>query len=185
MRRIRLRSLVAQIHRHGTGARLLSAGMVDAGFASLATFSIGVYAARELSASALGVYAFLFAAFIMTAVIPEQLVFRPLEIQALEFERVRRLWLLKSSVRMALGPCLVAAIALGAATLLAPKSGSEPLLGMMASVAVLTILSPIQDHIRRTLHLSGVSWRAASVSMCQFAATVGTLYFESVSSLSI
>ena len=76
---------------------------------------------------------------------------------------------------MALGPCLVAAIALGAATLLAPKSGSEPLLGMMASVAVLTILSPIQDHIRRTLHLSGVSWRAASVSMCQFAATVGTL----------
>jgi O-antigen/teichoic acid export membrane protein len=175
MRQTTLRWLADRIRRHGTGARLLSAGMVDAGFASLATFSIGVYAARELSASALGIYAFFFAAFIMTAVIPEQLVFRPLEIQALGFERSRRLWLLKSSVRMALGPCVAAAMALGAATLLAPRSAGSTLWGMMASAAVLTVLSPIQDHIRRTLHLSGVSWRAASVSMCQFAATVGAI----------
>jgi hypothetical protein len=46
---------------------------------------------------------------------------------------------------------------------------------LVATGAVTTILSPLQDHMRRLLHIADMSWRAAATSGVQFVAVVASL----------
>jgi hypothetical protein len=73
--------------------RLLPAGLLDAGLASLASFVVGVYAARFLPASELGAYALFFTAFLLAAVVPAQLILTPAEIAAVGVARGERVGL--------------------------------------------------------------------------------------------
>ncbi len=163
--------------RHpGRGHELLSAipgGMVDAGFASLATFAMGFYASTRFEAELLGVYALFFTAFLAAAVIPNQGLFVPAEVIALRFEGMSRLWVVPQAVRAAVLPSAATASLVLLAVVVAP--GSTPaatLTGFAVTALVATAISPVQDHVRRSLHIAGVSWRAALVSTVQFAGVI-------------
>jgi ABC-type glycerol-3-phosphate transport system permease component len=80
----------------------LSAGLLDAGLASLATLAVGVYAARSLSAAELGTYALFFSAFTVAAVLPTQLLLVPAEVATLLEGPHERLRVLRSGWRLGL-----------------------------------------------------------------------------------
>lgn len=151
--------------------RAIPAGLADAGLASLATFVVGLYAAGQLEPAVLGVYALHFSAFTLAAVVPGQLLLVPAEVAALRLAHSRRLSILPRSV----GKAAPLAVAAGAAVLLTrvlTPSGIDPVIvtGIGAGAAVSATLSPLQDHVRKMLHLSGRSWGAAAVSLLQLLA---------------
>jgi O-antigen/teichoic acid export membrane protein len=153
--------------------------MMDAAFASLAMFSVGIYATRVFDAATLGIYAIVFTAFLFASVLPTQLILVPSEIAALQQPRGSRLGLLSRSIAMVSPLSLVAAAIVPVMAVLIPAevpTSTVVALGSTASVA--TLVSPIQDHVRRLLHLSGRSWKAAVVSVAQFVfvlAALGTM----------
>jgi O-antigen/teichoic acid export membrane protein len=156
--------------------RALPAGLLDAALASLASFIVTFYAARSLPAAGLGIYALFFNAFIMAAVVPTQLLFSPAEIGSLPYRGRHRLGLLDQSLRSGL-LLTVGAAALGTLAAVAGSAGAPGALVVpLASTCVLcTAVSPVQDHVRRLLHLAGVSWRAAAMSVVQLTTVVGCL----------
>ena len=154
----------------------IPAGIADAAFASLASLAAGVYAARYLEASDLGVYSLFFSAFVMATLLPRQLVFLPSEVRALRSPGQQRLNIVAQSLRIGIGPALVAsAIAAGAATLAATNSQATLVRPLALTMAGAAAISPLQAHVRRVLHLAGMSWRAAMVSIIQFGAVGGAI----------
>jgi O-antigen/teichoic acid export membrane protein len=153
--------------------RIVPAGLIDVGCASLATFGVGLYAVRVFPPATLGVYSLFLAAFLAAAIVPAELLFVPAEIAALPYRGARRLRLLAQSLRIAWLPALLAAI-LASCLATAGAIGAAP--GAVESLAwtaaICTFLSPLQDHVRRLMHLAGRSWRAAAISVIQLA-TVG------------
>jgi O-antigen/teichoic acid export membrane protein len=156
-----------------TSKRLvLPAGLLDAGFASLTTFAVGVYAARVLPPAQFGAYALFLSAFLLAAVVPAQLILNPAQNFSVARPPVERLCLLSQTWRLGLLPAFCAAVAATTAASLiteAPAAVRWPLALTMACCAT---ASPLQDHVRRCLHLGGVSWRAAAVSLVQFLSVV-------------
>jgi O-antigen/teichoic acid export membrane protein len=155
--------------------RTLPAGLVDAGLASLATFGTGLYAARELTPRALGVYALFFSAFKIVGLLPSQLVFTPAQVSAVSADgpRLRYFW---ACLPLGTGLSLLASLGVLAVSLVIPgEVSAELVLGMAATTGLAAFLSPIQDHTRRMLHISKLSWRAASVSVVQLSVVVVTL----------
>ncbi len=154
-----------------TGA--VAAGVMDAGLASLATFATGLFAIRYLEPRALGAYALIFAAFNLLAVVPAQLLFVPAEVAAVGFPRGERIALLPHSLRAGLPAAALAAAALPAWALAAPRGIPPATAGVLtASAVACTFLSPVQDHLRRMLHTAGRSGTAALVSAVQLAVVV-------------
>ena len=165
--------------------RDLAAGVLDAGFSSAATLAIGVYAIVALDPVVLGIYALCFRAFSVGALFPAQLVFAPIEIHAATLSGPARFGTTRGARPSAFAALLVAA----AVTLLwlpiAPAAGAEEAIvaiaitGMACSVA-----SPLQDHVRRRLHIGRASWAAAAVSTTQLAGVLvvgGLLHASGVS----
>jgi O-antigen/teichoic acid export membrane protein len=155
--------------------RLLPAGLLDAGLASLASFVVGVYAARFLPASELGAYALFFTAFLLAAVVPTQLILAPAEIAAVEAARVERVGLFRQSWRLAGPSAVIAACLASLAACLGANAPAGSLVALAVTTAACSVVSPVQDHVRRTLHLAGFSWRAALVSLVQLLAAVAGL----------
>ncbi len=156
--------------------RTVTAGQVDAGFASLATFVMGLFAVRVFDAQTLGAYALFFAAFLFATEFPRQLVFVPSEIWVLDVERSERLGLLRNSLSFGATVALPAALlVLVAAAPLVDEVDAGTLAALAVSCSITAFISPIQDHLRRLLHLSGTSWLAALVSLVQFLGVVGGL----------
>jgi O-antigen/teichoic acid export membrane protein len=155
--------------------RLLPAGLLDSGLASLASFVVGVYAAHYLPASELGAYAIFFTAFLLAAVVPTQLVLIPAEIAVLEAGRVERVGLFRQSWQLAGPPAVLAACLASAAACLGVDASVDALLALAITTAACSVVSPLQDHVRRTLHLATLSWRAALVSLVQVLGVVASL----------
>lgn len=157
---------------------ILSAGMMDAGFASLATFVVGIFAIRYFDPATLGGYALVFAAFKLAVFIPQEMIFLPAEIATVSRAPSSRLGLLPQSLRLGLLPAILAAL-LASSWFLAAPSGipTHVVVAFTSTIAVCTFLSPIQDHLRRMLHIAGRSWIAAVVSVVQFVGTIGTLAY--------
>ena len=151
--------------------RSLSAGLVDSGLASLATFAVGVYAARTLDAAGLGVFALHFAAFTLVATLSHQGVFIPMEAVAARSDAGLRL--LRRSLSTVWLPVLASPAVVLLPVLAAPASRA-PLMGLTA--AAVAVFSPVQDHVRRMLHLDQRSSVAASVSTVQLLVVVGSLW---------
>lgn len=157
--------------------RAVSAGVVDAGLASLATFMVGLVAVRLLAPAVLGAYALVFAAFNLLAVVPRDLLFTPFEVAAVGCPRERRLAVFRQSIRLGGGVAVLAALSLSLWLLAAPPEiPAGALTALTVTGAACTFLSPVQDHLRRMQHLAGRSWAAAAVSGVQVAAAGGTLW---------
>jgi len=153
----------------------LPAGLVDAGLSSLATLGVGVYAARSLTTAEFGTYALFFSAFSVAAVLPTWLVFVPAEVASLLTQRAERLGVLRWAWRAGLPIGVAAAMAASAAASLGARASRDVVWAFAISMAACAVASAVQDHVRRSLHMAGVHWRAAVVSLVQLLAIVSFL----------
>jgi O-antigen/teichoic acid export membrane protein len=173
----RLQERVAPILRQiWRGVRWATPGQLDAGFASLATFTAGIFAVRELSTVGLGGYALLFSAFTVMSQIPAELVFNPSQILAVDLPVNQRLGMLAHSVpRGAVLAFLSSfAVPLGVLTI-AAQIPTADLISLSVSASLLAVVSPLQDHIRTILHMAENSWVASAMSATNFLTTLGTV----------
>ena len=165
-----------RIDRVGRLVYTIPAGLVDAGCASVASFSIGFVAVRILDPSLLGVYALHFSAFVAASVLPTQLIFKPAEVKALSSAHWDRSSIVTRTFRLAIVPATIAAFLSLAAVIAAPPAlRTAGLVPLTTTSMACVIVSPYQDHVRRVLHLAGHSWCAAVVSATHFVGTVLSL----------
>lgn len=143
----------------------LGAGQIDSGFAALGGFIAGVTAVRTFEAPVLGVYALLFAGFALASQLATQILLSPSEILAARYPPDDRAGLLRWSIPRGaavatLGGGFVLVLGLPFRSAIDPHSYGL----LVATCALFTVVSPIQDHVRRVAHLAGRSWVAAVVS---------------------
>jgi O-antigen/teichoic acid export membrane protein len=142
----------------------------------LATFAVGLAAVNLLPDAERGVYELFFTAFLLGSVLPRNLIFIPAEVDAVAFRVDDRLSLIRRSLSLGIGPALIGAVgALIAAVIAAPSTGTDVIVPFTSSAIVAGVLSPLQDHVRKMLHIATRSWLAASVSVIQFAVAVVTI----------
>jgi hypothetical protein len=155
---------------------MIPAGVLDAGLASLATFGVGIFAVRYFEPGMLGSYALVFSAFLLTSMVSRELVYVPAEVAAVAYPRPSRLGLLPSTLRLGLVPAAVAAVLVSLWSLAAPSGvPTEVTVALTATAVACTFLSPVQDHLRRMLHIAGESWIAVFVSVLQVVGTGAAL----------
>lgn len=153
------------------------AGLLDAGFASLATFIVGVYAVRVLEPAILGGYALVYQAIFLMGIIPSNLVFVPAEVAVVEHPVADRRRYLGRSLRLGALPSIVCALVVAAWIPIAPPELPADAITALTITGVFTAsLTSAQDHLRRMLHSGGASWHATVVSAVQLiVAGAGTL----------
>jgi O-antigen/teichoic acid export membrane protein len=153
-------------------------GVVDYGLSSLATFLVGIYAARTLDPVGLGVYALCFRAVFLGGIVPSHWVFLPAENLVVSLPLGQRLSLMRHTLRRGARTALASALGVTLWVLLAPPSVSRGALTALTATGIAAaFFSPIQDHVRRMLHLSGASGVAAVVSTVQLLAVAGAILF--------
>jgi O-antigen/teichoic acid export membrane protein len=152
------------------------AGLFDTGLASLATLAVGLFAARSLSPLELGSYAIVFAAFLAAATVPMQAICVPAEVAALSLSSKDRILLLPRTIRLSTPVALLSAVGMCGWVSLVPQSaGHQVIVALTLTGALAAFVSPIQDHLRRLLHLADRSWQAAAVSLVQVVAVVSAI----------
>ncbi len=159
--------------RRGGLRRQLPAGIVDSGFASLAGFAVALTAVNVFDDVDRGVYAIFFTAFVMGALLANELIFTPAEVEAVSVPVPARLSLVPQSLRLGIGPAMIGALASPiAVAVTAGYASRDVVVGLALTAAAAMIVSPMQDHVRRMLHIAELSWRAAAVSVVQFVAVL-------------
>jgi O-antigen/teichoic acid export membrane protein len=153
----------------------LPAGLLDAGFASLARLAVGIYAARALTASDLGAYALFFSAFVFASVVPMQFVLVPAELATLPAAQRGRLALLRQSWRIGTPMAAATALVAAVAAVVGAEAATTVLWALAVTMTACAMVTPLQEHLRRVLHLAGMSWYAAVVSLVQAAGVVVAL----------
>lgn len=151
---------------------MLGFGQLDAGFAALAGFVAGALAVRNLTPEQLGVYSILFLSFGVASQVPTQLVLSPAEVMIAHQPTELRVGSLRWSLPRGGWVSLLAAILVAFGAL--PLAGSVDLAEMtplIVTAVTFTLLSPIQDHVRRVLHAAEGSGRASVVSATNLAVT--------------
>lgn len=155
----------------------VTAGQLDAGLASLGSFVAGLYAVRELSPMDLGAYALMFSAYVMVTQFSAQLIYTPSEVHSVGWDQARRLSGLRESTRK--GAKVAVAASTGMVIAALPLVGSvsgDTVVAFVGSGLLLAMISPLQDHVRRTFHLAGQSWNAATMSAALVVATSGGIF---------
>jgi len=148
----------------------LPAGVVDADLASLATFASGLTGVNLLSDADTGVYGVFFTAFILGGVLIADLIYVPSQVVAVAQDEGHRLDGLRRSIRLGLLPSLAASlIAIVAAALTQDLTTSAVLTALTLTTGATIVVSAMQDHVRRMLHIADRSWNAAAVSAVQLA----------------
>jgi hypothetical protein len=154
---------------------LLSPGLADATLAALAGFATSLYAVRNLAGPDLGAYSLYLSAYVVAGLFAQHLLFLPAQIAAVKAPRLARFSILGPTLRHGtIVAALVAPFAAAAGLILGGVSTST-LVALGAGAAMLTVVAPLQDHVRSTLHLAGEHTAAASVSGAQLAFTLAAL----------
>ncbi len=157
--------------------RRLPAGIIDASFASLATFAVGLAAVNLLADTERGVYELFFTAFLLGGVLPRNLIFTPAEVDAVGFPLGMRIGLINRTLRLGALPALVGLLsALLAALVAAPLTTADVIIPFTLTAGIAGFLSPVQDHVRKMLHIATRSWLAATVSIAQFVVAVVAIF---------
>ena len=156
--------------------RRLPAGFLDSSFASLATFVVGLTAVNLFGDVNRGVYSVFFTAFLFGTVLPRNLIFTPAEVTTVAYPTDERLSFVNQSLLLGLIPSLLgASSALIAAAITASYASTDVIVVLTVTSAVATVLSPMQDHVRKMFHLAALSWRAAGTSLVQLMAVLITV----------
>ncbi len=157
--------------------RRLPAGIVDTGFASAATFIVGLTAVVRFDDVDRGAYALFFSAFVMGSLIANEWIFTPAEVEAVSFPESKRLSLLPRSLKLGIAPCLVGSTAsLVALGLTLSYTSGAVAVGLAVTSALLIVVSTMQSHVRRMLHIAALSWIAAVMSTAQFIVVLATVW---------
>lgn len=144
--------------------------------ASLATFIVGIQAVRLLSPESLGAYGLVFGGFALLMEFSARLVFLPAEIEAARRPAGERLGILGPSLRAGWPSVLLSGLLLvGVAWLIPDEVAPAVVVGLLATAIPCTMISPVQDHLRKMLHTGDRSFVAAAVSGIQLAAVIATL----------
>lgn len=156
--------------------RSLPAGVLDAGMASLATFITGLVAVRVFDDATTGIYAVFFTAFLFGHVLALNLIYLPSEIAAVGRPLGERLDIVPQSVSYGLTAGIVGAMASAFAVAVTFRlADASTLIALSTTAAAAIVLSPTQDHVRRMLHIDGLSWAAVAVSGVQLAVAIGAV----------
>lgn len=149
---------------------------MDAAFASLATFGAGLSAVTLFGDVDRGVYALFFAAFGLGVVLPWDLILIPAEVNAVSYAVKDRMRRAPDTLKIGLRASIVGSVSIVIAAMIGRSmTDSGVLWGLAITAIITTILSPLQDHMRRLLHISEMSWKAATVSIVQFSFVVVSL----------
>lgn len=156
--------------------RRLPAGVADAAFASLATFAAGLSAVNLFNDVDRGVYAIFFTAFGLGVVLPWDLILIPAEVNAVSFAVQDRMRRARDTLRLGVPMALLGSLAILVAALMTRSlTDSSVVWWLTITAAITTVLSPLQDHMRRLLHIAELNWQAAAVSGVQFGGVVVSL----------
>lgn len=151
------------------------AAFLDSGFSALATFLTGLFAIQNLSSENLALYSLFLTGVTLTALLPQQLVYVPIRLEVNLAEDVRAPHLRRDGLR-SFRTSIIAAVATFACGLpLVASTTASDYFMFGLSAAALAILSPLQSHMRSSLHLVGRHASAALASATQFVLTVGLL----------
>lgn len=154
----------------------IPAGVLDAGLASLATFGVGIFAVRSFEPAMLGCYALVFSAVHVASMVSRELIYVPAEVAAVAYPRASRIGLLPTTLRLGILPAALAGLLVMLWSVAAPSGISrDVVVAFSATSAACTFLSPVQDHLRRMLHICGHSWMAVFASVLQVVVTGGAL----------
>ncbi len=168
-----------------TQRRRVPAGLVDAALASGATFLMGLFAIGAFDRSTLGFYALFMAAFGLSTAISTNVAYVPGEKVVLGLVTDRRSLAVRRSVGAGLPAALAGGVVMIIPALVVAARGAEPAVvqGLAISAGLTAVISPIQDHLRRLLHLAGRSWNAVATSAIQAAGVVAGLSLLSAASV--
>ena len=151
-------------------------GVTDAALSSFATFLVGLFAARAFNPSELGAYALCFSAVFVAGIIPSQGYFVPAENLLVGLPQTDRLGALRSTIRRGGWTALVSGLGVVGWLPFAPAAIVHDVLVPLTTTAMAAaFLSPVQDHVRRMLHLGGASLSAVAVSGVQIATVLTAL----------
>lgn len=159
----------------------IPAGLLDSGLTALGTFIINLYAINQIgdldNPEDLGVYGLFMAAFLFVGAVTTQVMFIPAEKVTLELDPADRTGLAGAILLRGLPIALGVSVLVGLAALFAAWQGAagDIITPFLVTAALAGVVTPLQDHIRRLLHLAEDSWWAARVSMVQFGAAIGYL----------
>ena len=155
----------------------LVAAMLDAGFSALATFATGIFAARALTHGEFGVYALFFSGVFFASAVPTFLFLEPAAIATVAQTEIssERLGLFHKTWRLGTGPALIAGAAVAVVASLSAGAPHQVVVPLAITSCLCSVVSPLQDHLRLTLHLGRRSWSAMLVSSIQLATVIATL----------
>jgi hypothetical protein len=149
----------------------LPAGIVDASLASLATFAAGLAAVRWLSPAELGTYSVIFSAFLVGSLLPGEIVYTPIQVSMISLAARERMGGIVHSLGNGIPPALLGTVfILVAAGLIWWRSDPTADIELALTGILLTVISPMQDHLRRGFHIAERSWVAAAMSGAQLVA---------------
>lgn len=156
-------------------SKSIPAGLLDAGAAALATFASGVFAAIKFDPSELGVYALFFGSFLVANVIPFTVSFLPGEVRLLGEPKDHQLGGFRLTLPSGVPVAAVTSLLVMIAWIPARDADPALVVPLAATALVAAFLSPIQDHVRRVMHLAGRSWLASATSIVQLAAAAAAI----------
>ena len=154
----------------------LPAGIVDAALSSLGTFAAGLAAVRWLEPAELGTYSVIFSAFLVGSLLPTEITYTPAQVSMIRLDVQQRLGGIVHSLGSGIAPALLGCVLiLAAGGLIWWRSDPTAVIELAITGLGLTVISPMQDHLRRGFHIAERSWGAALMSGSQLVAVVGAL----------
>lgn len=159
----------------------IPAGLLDSGFTALGTFIVNLYAIDRIGDLSdpedLGVYGLFMAAFLFVSAVTTEMVFVPAEKVTLELDPTDRTGLVGAILLRGAPLAAVTTLLVSLAAVFAAWRGAEAsvIVPLLATSAAAGLAVPLQDHVRRLLHLGEHSWWAARVSAVQLLASIGWL----------
>ncbi|MFN0090192.1 MAG: lipopolysaccharide biosynthesis protein [Acidimicrobiales bacterium] len=155
--------------------------MIDTGAGSFASFAAALVANRYFPDTAtIGLFGLFFSGFVVASVAPAQLILIPAEVRLLSAPPARQAAAVPSALRKGGVVALAAAAAMGVvvsaiAPLVSDEVAWRQVVPLALSASAFTLLSPLQDHVRRMAHQLGRSSWAAVVSLVQLATVVAVV----------
>lgn len=142
----------------------LLAGLMDSGSAAAATFLAGIIAVRELGTAPLALYALLFSSSVLAMVLPRQLQYIPAQLGA-NLQRGRVAPHIAADLRRTAGADVLTVLIVVVSGLpLVGRVDAPTFLALTMTAAAFAVVSPLQDHVRSSLHLVDRHWSAAACS---------------------
>jgi len=133
-----------------------------------------------------GVYAVFFAAFIVGTTFPHNLAYLPSQIYAVGRPMSERLRHIGRVLSIGLVFSMLGSVAIAAAAVATASHTSRTVTLALTLTAVLNlVVSAAQDNLRRMMHISGLHWSAATMSIVQFVAVAIVLLTMMAANVSV